>query len=267
VERDKIETIEIAARGRSLGLKKNDAEWELTSPVSGPADFSTVNGLVGRLVSSQMKSVVPAGQAGGSRYGFDKPSATVRVGSGSSTAVLVVGSPAGEGELYARDESRPEVFTVESSLLDDLTKDPSEYRQKDLFDARAFNATRMEIVRGDQTTAFERGKTKDKDGREIEAWRQVLPGPKDVDSAKVESLLSAVTAARAESFEDDSARAGLAKPELTIAIKFDEGKKEDRVSFARTSTGVFAGRAGTTGAARIDAATLDGIIKALEDLK
>jgi hypothetical protein len=88
-----------------------------------------------------------------------------------------------------------------------------------------------------------------------------------VDGALVDSLISAATSARAEEFVGAGVSAGLAKPELTIAIKFDEGKKEDRVSFARSGEGVFAAKAGTPGAARIDAATLDGIVKAFEAIK
>ena len=65
---------------------------------------------------------------------------------------------------------------------------PAEYRQKDLFDARAFNATRLELVRNGTTTAFEKVKRKNKDGKEQETWKQVAPGAKDVDQTKVENL-------------------------------------------------------------------------------
>ncbi len=66
------------------------------------------------------------------------------------------------------------MFTVEGALLDDLKKDPFEYRQKDLFDARSFNSTRLEVVRGGQTHAFEKTKSKNKEGQEEEKWRQIV---------------------------------------------------------------------------------------------
>ena len=56
-----------------------------------------------------------------------------------------------DGSVYAQEESRPEIFTVEASLLDDLKKTPADYRQKDLFDARVFNTTRLEVTRAGQT--------------------------------------------------------------------------------------------------------------------
>ena len=83
------------------------------------------------------------------KFGLEKPVATIRFGTGSSQASVVIGRPAEEGTVYARDLSRPAVFTVESSVLDDLKKDPLDYRQKDLFDAQ--------IVQRDARRAGSRG--------------------------------------------------------------------------------------------------------------
>jgi hypothetical protein len=200
------------------------------------------------------------------KYGLDKPAATVRIGSGSSQATLMLSAGQTPGTVYAKDLSRPAVFTVEPSLLDDLKKDPAEYRLKDLFDARSFNTTRLEIVRNGQTVTFEKAKVKDKDGKEQEKWRQLSPTARDVDAGKVEALIAAATGARATGFVDSTAKTGLDKPELTVSFKYDEGKDE-RVTFARTADGAFAARGGSPGAAKVDAAVIDGIVKALEDLK
>jgi hypothetical protein len=212
-----------------------------------------------------MKSIVPDA-TDLKKYGLDKPVATVRLGSGSSQASLAIGSAAESGSVYAKDLSRPAVFTIESSLADDLKKDASEYRQKDLFDARSFNTTRMEIVHGNQTTVLEKTKVKDKDGKEQEKWRQTAPAAKDVDAATVEGLISAATGARATGFVDTTVKTGLDKPELTVAFKYDEGK-EERVTFARTKDAAYAGRTGSPGAAKVDASVIDSIVKALGDVK
>ena len=87
-----------------------------------------------------------------------------------------------------------------------------------------------------------------------------------MDAAKVEALISAITGARATGFADSTAKTGLDKPELTVAFKYDQNKDE-RVTFARSGGSAHAARAGSPGAATVDAAVLDGIIKALEDIK
>ncbi|MEP6914659.1 MAG: DUF4340 domain-containing protein [Acidobacteriota bacterium] len=265
VDREKVDAIDITTPEHSLRVEKVNGEWQLKQPASGRAEFSAVDGLVSRIGSLQMKSEVAPEGGDLKKYGLEKPAATVHIRSGSSQATLVV-SAAQAGTAYARDLSRPAVFTIEPSLLDDLKKDPAEYRQKDLFDARSFNTTHLDIVRNGQSFTFEKSKVKDKDGKEQEKWRQLAPTAREVDAAKLEALISAATGARATGFVDSTAKTGLDKPELTIAMKYDEGK-EERVTFARTPDSGFAARAGSPGAAKLDTATIDGIVKALEDLK
>ncbi len=263
--RDGIDALEITAGGQPVKFEKKNGEWLIADPPSGRAEFGAVDGLVSRVSSVQMKSL-PPDAADLKKFGLDKPAATVRLGSGSSQATLLIGGPAEAGSVYAKDASRPAVFTIESALVDDLKKDASEYRQKDLFDARSFNTSRIEMVHNGQTSVFEKTKVKDKAGKEQEKWRQTAPTARDVDAAKIEALISAATGARATSFVDSAAKTGLDKPELTVVFKYDEGK-EERVAFARTADTGYAARAGSPGAAKVDAAAIDGIVKALGDMK
>ena len=269
VERDKLESVEVAAGGREMKFVKSGAEWQIAAPVQGRADFNAVDGLVSRLTGLQMKSVADAEADANElkKYGLDKPAATVRLGSGSSQASLAIGGTAEEGSVYAKDAARPAVYTIEAPLLDELKKAPDDFRQKDLFDARTFNATRLEIARGGQTFAFEKAKSKNKDGQEEEKWRQTSPQAREVDQAKVESLLSAITGARATGFAAASEKSGLDKPELTVTIKFDDGKKEERVAFARGGGTAYASRSDAASIAQIEAATIDAIGKGIEELK
>lgn len=266
LDREKVDALEVTASGRTTRFQKVNGEWQITQPAAGRADYNAVDGLVSRLSSLQMKSLVASDSPDATRAGLDKPAATVRIGSGSSQATLLLGTANTEGAVFARDASRPLVFTVEASLVDELKKDASDFRQKDLFDARSFNTTRLELVRGGQTVTFEKTKVKDKDGKETEKWRQTSPAPRDVDESKVEALLTAVTGTRATGFVDSTAKTGLDKPELTVALKFDEGK-EERVTFGRSGDKAYAARPSTPGAATVDATSIDGIVKALEGLK
>jgi hypothetical protein len=148
------------------------------------------------------------------------------------------------------------VFTVENALVDELKKPADDFRVKDIFDARGFNTTRIEAVRNGQTVAFEKAGDK---------WKQVAPAAKDADATKVDALTSALTSARATGFVDKTT--ALDKPELTVTVKYDDGKKQERVVFGRQGSDALARRDGDVGAAKIDAATLDGIVKALDALK
>jgi Domain of unknown function (DUF4340) len=256
-DRDKTDRLEIESTDRTLTIAKQGADWRITAPVDARADFNIVEGILGRLNSTPMKAIVSNDPDANAlkEYGLDKPVATARVGAGSTQAALAIGKGAGEGAVYARDLSRPMVFTVESALADELKRPTDDLRIKDLFDARSFNTTRVEISRGGQLLTFE----KDKD-----AWKQVAPAAKPADAAKVDALLTALTGARATGFADTAP--ALDTPDLTVSLKFDEGK-QDKVSFAKKGTDAFARRQGDKGAAKIDVATLDGINKAIDALK
>jgi hypothetical protein len=267
VDREKLDAIEIAAGGQTVRFTKPaGGEWQMAAPVTARADFSAVEGLVSRFSGMQMKAIATPDES--AKAGLEKPVATVRLGTGSSQATLLIGAPAAEGTVYAKDASRPAVFTIESSVLDEVKKSPAEFRQKDLFDARAFNATRLELVRGGQTHAFEKTKSKNKEGQDEEKWRQISPQARELDQPSFDALMNAVTGARATAFvESPAAAKALAAPELTAAVTFDEGKKQERVAFAKSGSDAFASRAGEPGAAAVEASTLDAITKALQELK
>jgi hypothetical protein len=265
VDAAKVDAVEVLKGSDALAFARKDGEWQIVRPIVARADFAAIDALVNKITSAQMKSIAAPETTDLKQYGLDKPAATVRIGTGSSQATLALGSSSGEGAVFAKDLSRPAILTLESSLLDDLKKEAGDYRQKDLFDARAFNATRIDVTRNGQAVAFEKAKVKDKDGKEEEKWKQVLPAARDVDSAKVEALVSLVTGARALGFVTASTPTNLDKPELTIAIKYDG--KEERVAFARSGADGFAQRIGSPGAATVEAATIDSIIKALDDIK
>lgn len=257
-DRDNTDMVEIVTPQRAIRFARTDGQWQITQPAAGRSDASAIEGLVGRINSLQMKKLESADPRDLRPFGLVQPAATVRVGSGSSQATLLVGSAAGEGEVYAKDASRPAVFTVESSLLDDLKRGAGEYRQKDLFDARAFNTSRIEVARGGETLVFEKTAG---DGTAAEQWRQTSPSAKDADPAKVQALLSSLTGARAESFV--AAEPAGATTEAVFTLAFDDGKKE-RVSFLRAGSDAYASRDG--GTARIGTTVLDDILKALGEV-
>jgi hypothetical protein len=266
VDREKIDSVEMNAGTQSLTIAKDGSEWKIRKPLDARADFGTVEGLIGRLQTARMKSLVAenASAADLKKYGFDKPQATVNLNAGSAKATLLIGGKAEANAVYARDASKPAVVTVEGSLLDEVKKGADDYRRKDLFEFRAYNATHVEITRNGQTYVFERVKS----GTENtpDKWRRVSPNAGDVDKDKFDAFLSRLANMRADKFVASTANTGLDKPALTIVAKFDEGKKEDRVTFGQSGQDVYAARPGEPGAAKTDAADFNESVKTLDEL-
>lgn len=257
-DREKVDAIDIVNGPATLQFAKDGTEWKIVKPITGRADSSIVEGLMTRLSSGQMQKLIAPEATDLKQYGLDKPSVTATVSTGSSRASLAIGR-AEKDATYARDLSRPIVFTVDPGLATDLQKPIGDYRRKDVFEFRSFNTTRVEVRRGADTVAFE--KTKDKDGKEI--WRTAAG--QTADTTKVEDFLTKLSSLRAQSFEQ-AQPAAMKSPEITATVRFDESKTET-VAIGRAGSDVFATRADEAGAAKLDTAPYEDAVKALDALK
>jgi hypothetical protein len=269
-DREKVDGITIDAAGsKPVEVAKSGSNWTLEAPVKVQADYGAVEGLIGRLQTVQMKSIANdnPGPDDLKKYGLEKPAATVTLKLGSAKAELLLGDKAEDGSVYARDSSRPMVMTVESALLDDLKKGPDELRKKDIFDFRAYNANTIELTRDGKTVAFEKVKGQGKDASD--KWRRTNPNPKDVDKDAMDALLSKLSNMRASSFVDSgtpAARTALDAPALKVHVTFDDGKKQETVTFGKNGDDAYAARADQPGAARIDATDLQMALKDLDEV-
>lgn len=257
-ERDKVESVEVVKGTSTLQFTRSGQDWKIVKPIAARGDYGTIEGLLTRLSSGQMQKIVADEAKALKQYGLDRPTLTATVSAGSSRASLALGKTEGES-TYARDLSRPNVFTVEKSLATDLDKALGDFRRKDVFDFRSFTANRVEIHRGAETFVFE--KTKDKDGKEI--WRGAAG--KDVDTTKVEDMLTKFSNLRAQTFET-AQHASLRTPALTMTVRFDENKTET-ATFGRAGQDVYAARADEPGSAKLETTPYEDAIKALDALK
>lgn len=265
VDREKVDGVELIADGKTLQLGKDGGNWNIIKPVHARADFGSVEGLLGRLQVSKMKAIVTgeAVPADLKKYGLDKPTTTVNVGAGSSRSSLLIGAKTPDNTFYARDVSRPMVFTVDGTLVDDFRKGADELRRKDLFEFRAYNANRIELTRGDQAIVLEM--TKGGGENAANKWRRVSPNPADLDHDKTEAFLMKLSNMRAIAFAEPGAKAGLESPALTVHAKFED-KKEERVNFGKVGADVYAAPPGQSGIAKVDATEFSDAMKALDEV-
>jgi len=257
VDRQKADGLELVAGTTQLAFAKSGESWSIVKPIAARADYAAVEGAIERLSSAQMQGLAENQNAPLKQFGLDAPTATMTIRTGSATATLTLGKTE-NAVVFAKDASRPLIFTVAPTLRMDVVKDLGEFRRKDLFDFRSFTATRIELSRGGATQAFDHAK--DKDGKDV--WKDAAG--KTVDTMKVEDLLAKVSGLRAASFET-AAHASLKSPVLTVTAVFDKGK--DVVTFGRAGTDVYASRPDEPGSAKLDAASFDEAVKALDALK
>jgi len=105
------------------------------------------------------------------------------------------------------------------------------------------------------------------DGKDaVDKWRRATPNPADADKDKMDSLLSRLSNMRATAFVDASAKTGLNAPAMIVSAKYDDGKKEDKVSFGKADADVYVSKPGEPGAAKVDATDFNEATKTLDEL-
>jgi hypothetical protein len=272
-ERDKVDTIEIASGTTpAIQLARAGSDWTLKQPVAVKGDYSAIEGVLTRLSSANMTKVVEPGPSDGSatpsaealtKYGLDKPAVSVTLGAGSTRATIALGKEE-DGAVYARDASRGMIFAVEPALLTDLKKGPDDYRDKELFKFRTFNVDQLRIVRG--TEAIELKKVPGTGESPADKWQRTVGGgsPADVDTTKVDDLLTKLTSLRAQSFITELKGTGLETPALVVSASFDSGKFE-RVRLGKGSGAPHGSQDGVPGAAVLDQTAYDDMLKALDE--
>ncbi len=256
-EREMADGVEITAGPTTVQLSRMGTEWRLLKPVAVRADYAGAEGIITRLSTGQMQRVVANEAVDLRQYGLDRPSVSATVSSGSSRATLLFGR-ATEGGFFAKDSARPVVFTVDEGLATELKKTVADLRRKDMFDARSFTATRIELRRGAESFTFEKTKEGEKD-----VWKNAAG--QVADSAKVEDLMTKLSNLRAVSFEA-STPAALKQPALTATVRYDENKNETAM-FARLGADVYGSRADEPAAAKLEASVFDEAMKALDAMK
>jgi hypothetical protein len=271
VTRDTIDRVTLAPRaGTAVELRRDGVNWRLTAPVAARADFAPADSLLSRLSTAQMSSIVTEGAeptpADLRTYGLDAPQLTVTVGSGSTSATLAIGAAKDDTSVYARDLSRPIVFTVDSSLLTDLRKDPADLRVKDVFAFNAFSARTLEVTHGGTAVAYAKSiPPAGADASVQPTWSRTKPEAGEVNQTALTDLLNALSSLRADRFVDQVPATG---ENVEVAVRFGsaDAPEDERVTLRRSGGTVYAVRSGEPGAAVIPPAEFDTVLAHLKTL-
>ena len=105
IDRDKVDRLEVVNGDSTVLLTKGAGDWKLASPVEARGDFGSIEGLVSRLQSAEMKSIAAENATDMKQYGLDKPAVLVTIGLGSARAAAGARREDGQGR---RVRSRPE---------------------------------------------------------------------------------------------------------------------------------------------------------------
>ena len=187
--KDEVMQVQRWGAGGSAVLARAELGWQMREPVVARAAADAVDGLLDKIDQAEIEAFVaedPDTTALAS-YGLGERASQVEiallVGADRAEKRLAIGGADEQGRWYARDASRPQVFLVDSTLVQELTKGISDLRDKEPLRFERDQVERIVLTRGTET---EFAADKDTSG----VWHLSEPVGRDAKSWKLNSLLS-----------------------------------------------------------------------------
>ncbi len=186
--KDEVMQVERWGAGGAAVLARAELGWQLREPVAARADADAVADLLDKIDQAEIEAFVSEDPDADALAAYGLGSApqveiALLVGEDRAEKRLAIGGADEQGRWYAHDASRPQVFLVDSTLVQALAKDIADLRDKKPLRFEREQVERIVLTRG-AAPAF--AADKDTSG----AWHLSEPMGRDAKSWKLNSLLS-----------------------------------------------------------------------------
>ena len=211
---------------QSLTLTKNaDGIWQLTAPLTADADPPKINEMLQDLLEKKVKQTLEAEDF--AQYGLQPPNIRIELWTTGEGPVktFLIGDKTVNYSVYAKEQSEPHIFLIESSALDDFTKSPSDLRDRHVFKFSPAEVTTLRLQVADQPEIrCQRKVASNPDGiGGASEWEMIQPVRAKADARVVDEIVSALEGLKVVVFEADGgynpANYGLAQPRITVALQ------------------------------------------------
>ena len=207
VTRDAVQQVEIAfadAAYQNLKLVKDTTDnWQLTKPFQADADSEKVNQMLDDILNKRVKQTLEVTEL--AQYGLDAPSITLSLWTegDAPTATFRIGKKAINFSVYVKEKSEAHIFLIESSALDDLTKSPTDLRDRSVlkFNPETVSGIQFKHKNAGSTSRSSTINCEKRDG----IWQVIQPLEAKADTQEIEDLLAELRSLKVSTFEADGA--------------------------------------------------------------
>ena len=185
-----VKSIAIERGANRLTLQHDSQGWQITAPLSVPAEESAVQQWLAELIGVRAKRFVADVTTDPQQYGLTQPSAVVTLaGTGTNQlAQLIIGSVDGSNALrFVKCAGEEFIYGVPTDLLNRLPASYSALRSRQVFDFKADQITKL--VAGPVTVAREHGR-----------WKLVAPAQGVLNVDAVNAAAAMLARLQADSF-------------------------------------------------------------------
>jgi hypothetical protein len=260
LEADQLQKISVNYKGTSWTLAKNpEGVWDLVIPPPVRADRFTVDGLVSQLRGLTMQTITSEDKKKSGDYGFGAPELQLQLTGADGMQTIVVGKKEKDSDHYfATNSALDPVFTLNSDFVTQFKKDQGDLREKDLFSFSSFDVKRLEVNTPKGHWVFE---------KQADQWKETTPKSKNVNSDKMDTLLTHLRDLRADSFPKDKtlADAGLTKPDYRFNVQWGDKNTTEIVEASKSGDHVYARRSTDPLPSELSKTALDDVEKSLSE--
>ncbi len=235
--REDIQKVRISyanAAYQTLTIEKDDYKaWQLTTPFKAHADSIKVNEMLDDFLNKQVRQTFEVSEY--EQYGLESPTITVELWKDieSSSKTFLIGKKGINFSVYTKEKSETQIFLIESSALDDLSKSPTDIRDKSVIKFSPDTITEIQFQKPEKLSCQKEGNI----------WKMTHPLSVNADTEEIENILSELHTLQVSTFEADGEnvtslleKSGLDKPRIQFTFKDQNKKFGLNIGAAVTST-------------------------------
>jgi hypothetical protein len=225
---EEVTAITLERPNETIILKKENSAWDISEPVSAPAEQQKIEQLLSTLADLKFERDLGE-QADIEPFGLAKPQLKIKADAGDrELGSLFIGAATPDGKnLYVKKETGNHIYTVAASAKNQLDQNLFSIRDKKLFDFSPPDVTAIALHRGTSVLSLER--------KAENQWSMTTPPSYEADPDKITETLDSFKYARIKKFvaenSTDMKTYGIDKPSARIQLWLKE--KQIALSFGK----------------------------------
>lgn len=225
VEPADIKEVVLRRGSETVRLRREGDGWEMLEPLKSRGDRGSVDEVVTSVATAKMDREIADKPAALAEFGLDKPAAEATlIDKDGKERTLLLGTKSPTGVwIYAQERGRPNVIVVSDTVLRDVTRPVSDFRNKTVLTFDRKDVAALEVVLPDETLVVER--------TDDSQWKLTRPRPLRADGEAISEFFDKLTGARVKEFVAEAPRSlepyGLARP---VRVAIHVGKDKDRAT-------------------------------------
>ncbi|MCD5402052.1 DUF4340 domain-containing protein [candidate division NPL-UPA2 bacterium] len=218
VDKHRVEKIELKYPERSIVCVKKDGRWRITQPISDRGDKAKIEDILDKLGDLRVEDFISEDPTDLKKYGLQNPRLEVTVWEKGEARTVLFGKDLDGEKVYCKRRGLNSIYSVKREIIDDLTKEVNELRDKKVVRIEGLN--KIEIAKASEKLIMEKGD---------DSWKITSPLEVKGDEEAIEDFIEEIEELEIEEFvvekAEDLSMYGLKEPLMEISLVM-EGEKE-----------------------------------------